>query len=242
MTHLRAPYQVHSFDIDGSGSLTAPRLLGYLLEAAGRSADELGFGIRELQRQGLTWVLGRIAFELDEPLRMGDRVEVETWPSGLERMVATREFRWSKDSVEVGRATSLWFVLDVQTRSPVPPHPLFPETLHRTEEHVLALSRNLERMTEPADIERRFEVRRADIDLNRHVTAASYVAWAMEVVPESVLGGRTLRRIDIQFLEECLAGSTVISASRETAEGVFVHRIIRCEDGKELARMRTAWS
>ena len=242
MTHLRAPFQVYSFDTDAFGSLTAPRLLGYLLEVAGRSADELGFGIGELRRQGLTWVLGRIGIEIDGPLWMGDRVEVETWPSGLERMIATREFRWFRDSVEVGRATSLWFVLDIQTRTPVSPHPLFPETLQSREEHLVALSRSIDRIAESADIERRFCVRRADIDLNQHVTAASYVAWAMEAVPEDMVRRQTLQFIDIQYLEECLAGSTVISGSRVMAPGAIVHRISRHQDDKDLARMRTVWT
>ena len=62
-------FKVHSFDSDGFGALTADRLLGYLLESAGRSADALGFGIEKLQAKGLTWVLGRIQIVVDLPIR-----------------------------------------------------------------------------------------------------------------------------------------------------------------------------
>lgn len=222
--------------------LSAPGLLGYLLESSGRSADQLGFGIAKLQAESnLTWVIARIKIVLDEPLGFLEEIEVQTWPSGLMRSAAIRDFRIKKKGREVGRATSLWFVLDMQSRLPVHPHDVFPEALRPETEHLVTLSRSLAPLTEPPDIERRFSVRYSDIDLNRHVTAASYVAWAMEAVDDPTWTTQRLSSLDIQFLAECHLGEEVLSSSRSVEPGTRIHRITRSSDQKELTRVLSTW-
>jgi acyl-ACP thioesterase len=235
-------FKIHSFDTDAFGLLTTPGLLGYLLEAAGRSADSLGFGITKLQNEsGLTWVIARIKIVLTEALRFLEDIQVHTWPSGLMRSAAMRDFRIYKGDREVGKATSSWFVLDMESRFPVRPHDIFPESLRPETEHLVTLSRSIPSLKESPDVERQFHVRFADIDLNQHVTAASYVAWAMEALPETLWNSHRLESLDIQFLEECHLGDEIITGSREFAPSQRVHRIARASDNKELTRLITTW-
>jgi acyl-ACP thioesterase len=56
---------------------------------------------------------------------LGDAIEVETWPSGLVRSAAWRDFRVWRGEHRVAQATSVWFVLDLGTRAPVRPQELF---------------------------------------------------------------------------------------------------------------------
>jgi len=114
----RAPFAVHSFDADAFGLLSPVALAGYLQEAAGRSADTLGFGMSRLNEQGLAWVLSRQQVVLDVPVRMGDALVVETWPAGIDRISALRDFRLWRDGVEVGRALTSWLVMELATRRP----------------------------------------------------------------------------------------------------------------------------
>jgi medium-chain acyl-[acyl-carrier-protein] hydrolase len=235
-------FKVHSFDTDAFGLLTAPGLLGYLLESAGRSADNLGFGIAKLQEQALTWVIARIKIELKESLCFGEELQVQTWPSGLMRSAAMRDFTLLKGDRVVGHASSLWFVLDMESRLPVRPHEILPVELHPQTDHVVTLSRAVAAFTEPAEIERKFSVRFADIDLNQHVTAASYLSWAMEAVPQSVWATQRLQSIDVQYLEECHLGSEILTSSRELVTNERSHRICRSQDNREIARMLTTWA
>jgi acyl-ACP thioesterase len=237
----RFNFKVHSFDSDAFGAVTAPRLLGFLLESAGGSADSLGFGIRELQQRGLTWVIGRVRIELDDVLSKGEEVEVETWPSGLERSIALRDFRIVKHGHVAGRATSQWFVLDMETRFPMRPNRIMPERLHAQTEHLVQLPKVVPALTGPVTCRHQYDVRLADIDLNQHVTAASYVAWAMEAVPDDLWRSHRLSSLDIHFLEECLLGSRILSESEVTDAQTVVHRISRENDGKELARLSSGW-
>ena len=111
METTRLTFGIHSFDADAFGHLAPAALAGYLQEAAGRSADGLGFGLAALTRRGATWVLARQRVELDQPVRMGEVLEVETWPAGLDRLAALRDFRLWRDGIEIGRAATTWFVL-----------------------------------------------------------------------------------------------------------------------------------
>jgi medium-chain acyl-[acyl-carrier-protein] hydrolase len=243
MTVSCHPFKVHSFDTDAFGLLSAPGLLGYLLESSGRSADRLGFGIAKLQKErGLTWVIGRIKIELVKPLRFLENLEVQTWPSGLARSAVMRDFRILKSNLEVGRATSTWFLLDMDTRLPVRAHEVFPSHLHPEQEHLVPLSRLVPRFHEPEEVAHQFSVRFSDIDLNRHVTAASYVAWAMEAVDERTWETQRLASLDIQFLEECHLGETVISSSRRLDATTRLHRITRHSNGQEITRVMTTFT
>lgn len=241
MEVTRKKFKIHTYDARLAGALSPPRLLDYLLESAVSSAESLGIGIAELQRFGLTWVLGRIKVVLDAELVAGDEIEIQTWPSGLDRAVAMREFVILRDGRVVGRSTSRWFVLDLETRLAVRPHKVFPERLQPPTEHQLKLSRVLPGLVSPPLTSLELDVRRSDIDFNQHVTAASYVSWAMEAVPTTQLDGRRLGGFDIQFLEECRLGERVQIESADGPDAETLIRIVRDGDSKELARMTTSW-
>ncbi len=239
MEITRVNFTVHSFDSDAFGHLAPAALAGYLQEAAGRSAETLGYGLATLQRQGLTWVLAREQVVLDRAISWRDVLEIETWPSGIDRRAAHRDFRLTRNGIEVGRALTTWFALDLATRRPVRLEPLLPERLHAQLPHVLSAGDPpLPALDEPA-IDRRFQVRFADIDANLHVTNSSYVAWAVEALDTDAWRSEWIAHFDIQFLAECNLGTYVRSRSALLTNGARLHAIVREEDGKELARART---
>jgi acyl-ACP thioesterase len=241
MSTTHASFVVHSFDADAFGDLSPAALAGYLQEAAGRSADALGFGFAALNRQGLTWVLAREQVVLDQPVRWGETLEVETWPSGVDRLAALRDFRLLRGGLEVGRALTTWFAIDVATRRPVRPEKLMPPSRLAQTQHVLPPGSPPPAALDRAAIDRRFQVRFADIDANLHVTNASYVAWALEAVDEETWRGSRVVSLDIQFHAECNLGTYVRCQSAPRRAGERLHAIVREDDGKELARARTSW-
>lgn len=242
MSITRATFTVHSFDADAFGVLAPAALAGYLQETAGRSADALGFGFADLNRNGMTWVLARQQVQLDAPVLWGETLEVETWPSGVDRLAALRDFRLLRDGAEVGRALTTWFAIDVATRRPVRPEKILPESRLAQSTHVLPLGSPPPGALDRPDVDRRFQVRFADIDANLHVTNSSYVAWALEALDEVTWRSRRLTSIDVQFLAECNLGAYVRCRSAAIGEGERLHAIVREEDGKELARARTTWT
>lgn len=241
---LSASFPVHSYEVDAFGTLVAPAVSGYLQEVAGRHAALLGVGLDVLRARGLTWVLARQRLELPAPVSLGDTLAVETWPSGLERLAATREFLARRgDGAEAVRATTVWYVLDLATRKPVRPDAILDPRFPRPRTPSVApLAPG--RLGELAgwELQKRFHVRYADIDQNLHVTNASYVTWAIEAMPVERWRGWRLSAVEVHYLAEGLHGSAILSRVARTGPDTFAHAIVREEDGKELARLATAWT
>ena len=115
-------FGVHTYEVDAFGTIAIAALSGYLQEVAGQHAAALGVGLNTLMARGLTWVLARQRIENPVPIVVGDRLEIETWPAGIDRLAANRDFVVRRaDGTEVARARTQWFVVDLETRRPVRP-------------------------------------------------------------------------------------------------------------------------
>src|SRR5215208_6457993 len=117
MEKHRQSFSVHTYEVDAFGTLSAAALSGYMQEVAGQHATALGVGLDTLMPKGLTWVLARQRIDIAAPIGLGERLEIETWPAGIDRLAAMRDFVVRRaDGAEVARATTRWFVLDLATR------------------------------------------------------------------------------------------------------------------------------
>jgi acyl-ACP thioesterase len=244
MEKHRQSFSVHTYEVDAFGTLSAAALSGYLQEVAGQHASALGVGLDTLMPKGLTWVLARQRLDIPRPISLGDRIEIETWPAGIDRLAAMRDFVVRRpDGEEVARATTRWFVLDLATRRPVRPAEVLDARFPR-EPTPPALELAPGKLPELRhwEYQKRFHVRYGDIDVNLHVTNASYVTWAQEVVPREVWTAQRLASVEVHYLAETQYGSAILSRLARTDEGGFAHVIVREEDEKELARLVTRWS
>jgi acyl-ACP thioesterase len=209
---------------------------------AGLHAAELGVGLDALRARGLTWVLVRQRIENPVPIALGDTIEIETWPTGIERLAALREFVVRRRGEEVARATTQWFVLDVATRKPVRPAEVLDARFPREgPPPAVPLSHGKLPELRAWDHQKRFHVRYSDIDVNLHVTNTSYVAWAIEAVPRDLWQSSRLAAVEVQFVAETHHGAAVLSRLAAAGDGALAHGIVREEDGKELARLATRW-
>jgi acyl-ACP thioesterase len=242
MLARRESFAVHTYEVDAFGTLAVPALSGYLSEVAGLHATELGVGLDALMARGLTWVLVRQRIENPIPVRLGDTIEIETWPSGIDRLAALREFVVRRGGEEVARATTQWLVLDVATRKPVRPGDVLDARFPR-EARPPAVPLAQAKLPELRawDLQKRFHVRYSDIDVNLHVTNTSYVAWAIEAVAKDLWQSSRPASVEVQFIAETHHGAAILSRIARGPDGALAHAIVREEDGKELARLATGW-
>ncbi len=111
-------------EIGPGGTLRLPALLDLFQEAAGNSATSLGWGSDTLLARGRTWVLSRFHLRLRALPVWRDDLAVETWPSGVHRVFALREFRATgADGLLLAEATSAWLLVAVPSKRPLRPPP-----------------------------------------------------------------------------------------------------------------------
>lgn len=236
-------FYVHSYEIDTTGTASIKSICNYLQETAGNHADELGVAVDRLSEENRTWVLSRLHVEMDRYPRWREELEIETWPSGENGLLATREFILSSaDGDELGRATSAWLIIDIDRRRPVRIPDYVSEIRLPDRERVLPETEELPSMEDP-DLEATFRVRHSDLDLNAHVNNVHYAEWALETLPDNILDAYRATSLEIQYRAETSRGHTVIAQAQEVSSDspTFKHRLLRAEDQREAARLRTRW-
>jgi acyl-ACP thioesterase len=236
---------VRSNEIDYRGQATLPALVSYMHEAAWDNTVTLGISMYDLLERGMTWVLQRLRVEMFRYPKHSERITVQTWASGRERIFMHRDFRiYGAEGELLGQATSVWLVMNMVKRQ-LSSLPEFITALEvaPTQEPLPFAKGKLPALQE-AEYEQQIPVRWHDIDLNRHVTTTRYLQWVLDTLPLEVLEHHGLRELDVIFRAESVLGDTVISAvapAEEEEEAVYLHKLSSQETGKELVQARSVW-
>lgn len=240
-------FSVRSFEADAAGLLSIENLCNYLQEAAGNHARALGVSVEQLLERKMTWMLSRLHVKVDRYPSWRDTVFIDTWPSGHNGLFATREFRiYTEAGDQVATGTSAWLLIDLQRRRAVRipdfidaiPLPDLPR----------AIADPFLKIAPPAQalIQRHFEVRYSDLDLNGHANNVSFIGWAIESVPAAIRNTHRLSAVEVNFKAEADQGQTVLAkAKRETIDGgMLLHHALydaAHDQEREIATLRTRW-
>jgi len=235
---------VRASDCTPHGAVSVPALCVYLQEAAGHHAEELGVSMETLQDDDRAWVLSHLHLALDCVPAGASAITVETWPSSLEGLYATREFVLSIGDAEVGRATSRWFVIDTEQRRPVRP----PRSLYglETPDRPRPLPHSFDDLPAPTrtDHETLRRARYPDLDPNRHVNSARYLEWALGTLPNDLFDTHQCTEVALQFRAEATLGTPVRTTAQLDAnpdEHVARHALRHADTDALLAAARTRW-
>ena len=176
-------YPVRLNDISVDAKLRSWVVFDYLQDAAGRHADLLGVGLKQLRKSDLSWVLSRIRIQMDAFPEYGDTIKITTWPSGFDRLFAYRQFEIT--SAETGKrfcvAGSAWLTLNPENFRPVSPQKYLtglPQWEYDGE--VFFQGETLGKITSPENMGGNMphRVSSAMVDYNRHLNNAYYAMFA----------------------------------------------------------------
>ena len=116
-------YPVQLNHISADGKMRSWSLFDCLQDAAGRHADELGLGLKQLRNSDLSWVLSRIRLKMEQFPEYGQTIKITTYPSGFDRLFAYRQFLLTDEKTGqlFGYAGSAWLTLNPTNFRPVSP-------------------------------------------------------------------------------------------------------------------------
>lgn len=230
-------FKIRASEIDFDQQATLPAICNLLQEVAGNHARELEFDITDLQKDELTWVLHQLHVQMDRFPQWRETITIKTWPSSGDGLRAYRDFLiMSENGDVIGRSLSYWLIMNIQSRRPARiPRKILKMAPDDTQ-HVLPITNNQFSDLEQVDYSQEFEVRKTDLDLNRHVNNVRFIEWALSCLPDDA----SINEIDIQFMAESIAGDVdVAEAEKQTAnqkDQSFYHQIRRASDDKILAK------
>ncbi|MUM78779.1 acyl-ACP thioesterase [Pseudodesulfovibrio sp. F-1] len=245
-------YDVRSYEPRQDGRVPVTAVCNQLQDIASRHADGLGFGYHDLETSGHYWLLARLHVMMERMPGYGDSVRVRTWPSGNERLVATRDFLILDPNGEdagpgavLGRATSAWVTMNARTHRPDPPHEVLHARFIPEVERALAFPTRAVTRLSSGEHEQTLAARRADLDINGHVNNVRYAEFCLEAVPQAWEETRFCTGLDIQFRSESFVGDAYVSvcaeADPDNGTPTLLHRLTRIADDREIVRMRSWW-
>ena len=165
-------------DCDMKGSWRLSAVLEAMQEAAGAHSLLLGCGREELLRQNIVWVLSRSELHMNRYPRIGEKITLHTFPMPNRICFFPRYYIFTDEHGEmVGKAGTLWLLLDIQTRKMLPPGDiarLIPDNRD------LAVPMNLPATVGSLQGEEfitSYKPLYTDIDVNGHVNNARYADW-----------------------------------------------------------------
>lgn len=218
------PIQLNDISIDAK--LRSWVIFNYLQDAAGRHADELGVGLKQLRQSDLSWVLSRIRVKMDEFPEYGDTLRIATYPSGFDRLFAYRQFVLTSaiTGKKFGVAGSAWLTLNPENFRPISPAKHFAGlSSWEFEGEIWFQEETLGKLVPPADgdtpvIQR---ISRTQIDYNRHLNNAYYAMFAEDWLAEKL--GKPVRftELQINFNQSTAYGEKLICTGTLDGNGGF---------------------
>ncbi len=237
---LEKTFEVRYDELDSHGHISPVSFLRYFQEGAALDAQSFQFGWENIQQNRLGWVLTHMQIEFLQSKTERQPVKIRTWHAFSEKILSRREFEFlTLDNTPIARGASWWLLMDVDKRriTKNPPELL---ALNPAEPSFLVQEENFKR-TAPENAPLLPEVyittRKEDLDLNGHVNNTHYAAWALESAPEE----KTLKKLVINFKNECLAGETLTVKTTLENEDILHHSIIKQSNEKEAARILSYW-
>jgi medium-chain acyl-[acyl-carrier-protein] hydrolase len=197
-----AIFIVRTSECRPDGKIRIASLMQYLQEAAALHAERLGVGFETLREMDAYWVLSNFRIDITRLPVWSEHVTIRTWPSGYNRVVASREFVGKdRDGRELFRAGSEWMILDKQRNRPKNLFRL-DLSLPKTGEKVLLekLSR-LQPHSEYRAVDR-VRVPYSSIDLNGHVNNTEYVRWGFDALRRAFPVEGDIRCVQVTYLSE----------------------------------------
>ena len=231
------------FHCDFSGRLLLGHLGNHLLNAADFHSSHRGFGMHYLMSIQRSWVLSRLAIELDETPCQYDRFRVETWVENALRFFTNRNFRVvdAERPVHVyGYGRSVWAMIDTETRQPTDLFAIDDGAIKQwiEKDYPCPIDKGGRvRMGNEAELLRTIDTYYNDVDLNGHINSVKYIEHVLDLWPIEWYRDYRVRRFEIAYVAEAHAGDRLSFYREMVSPTEYCVRI--CKDGDvETCRCR----
>lgn len=230
------PFTIQPENVDFTLRASVASIISYMLNVAGTDAHRKGFGVEALQGHSFTWVLSRLAVDINTQPRQYNNIEIDTWVNEFNRLSSTRNFKMRIGEDVIAAGVSQWCMLNMETRQAV-------DMTQLKDIYERAMVAEPSPITAPArlrDIEPQASISRSvvysDIDFNRHVNTLRYIDLIFDSLPIELIEKNNGMRLDINFIAEALYGEVLTIGW--TSEGNVWQFEISSDSGKKLCRAK----
>lgn len=230
-------FMAEPFHCDFSHRLFMGHLGNHLLNAADFHSDHRGFGMTYLNPIHKTWVLSRLAIEMEEMPAQYSKFRVETWVESAMRYFTNRNFRIvdaADDNHVYGYGRSVWAMIDTDTRQPQNILDIHDGGIVKyvDAERPCPIGK-LTRVKMGVDVPlvRTIDTYYNDVDVNGHINSVKYIEHVLDLFAPEHYRSHVIRRIDIAYVAESHCGDKLCFYVEEPAADEYLVRITKREGG-----------
>jgi len=233
---------IHSYEVGCDEGLTIPSLLNYFQEIAWEHAGMLGFGMEDLQKDGLFWALARIRLEITNLPKWKDTVTLVTYPSGIDGLFAIRDYEmYDSGGHPLIMATSSWLILNHTNRKPIRTADYMKDRKLVDRRSTSTFASKIDSLNSHIDYSYRSQVKPYDIDVNNHVNNVRYIEWALNSYNFDFIKNNSPELIEVNFITEGMPDNQILIERININPFESIIKIKREDDSKELCRVYSKW-
>ena len=200
--------RVRFSEVDHTKRMTLPGIINYFQDCSTFQSEDCGVGLEFLKNEHRAWLVSSWRIIADQYPRLGDRVQIVTWPYASKGIYGYRNFAiLDKEGNYLVKASSVWFMCSTDTLLPV-----------RVREEDVAPYGAEEPPLEMGEAPRKIAlpqtfiqgepvtINRYHIDTNHHVNNAQYIEIARQA---SGMQGR-IRELRAEYKKAAVLGDVMI--------------------------------
>lgn len=229
-------------EIEQNLALKPYALLNYLQDIASKSAEDLGFGYSYMHPLNYAWFLIKYRMEfIDYPYDV-QNLSLKTAPRGYNKLFAYRNFEILKENKIIAKISSTWSVINTVNHSMVPVQVALLDNpnmqVFKKSEDDLSYEKII--LPQNFDIEKKFEVRYTDLDVNKHVNNGNYIIWAFEPLDFEFKNIHKIKILDMVYKKEVKFNEVITSCVKFKDDNTTIH-CIKNENMEEVCNIQCVW-
>lgn len=198
-------------DVEEHNLINNKAILEMLETVATYHSDDVGYGIRDIEKTKLSWVLLDWKLEIKQRPIYGQRLTINTWSKENRKFFVYRDFEvYDENGNLCVIATSKWVLIDMRTGKLTRISQELID-LYKPEEKNVFFEKELDKLEVSPNITQsiQYKVSRRDIDINKHMHNLYYLDLGYEALPEEVYNVRPFNNVRITYKKEIKLGDEV---------------------------------
>ena len=241
---MKKEFAISSYELNPGGQVRLTTMANYFQEIAYHHANELGFGYEVMKQRGTMWLLSRMKIRMDEYPEWNDRIMIETWPSGVDKLFAIRDFRVTDLSGRLlGTASTYWLIVNLDTHRPVRPREELEKYARITYGDPVFKDGpgKIDLPGQPEQIDHHL-VGYSDLDVVGHVNNVKYMEWCIDTAMRGTGPDREIGAFEINYVQEAHFGEEItITGDSRGKMDALLFAATKDRDGSEVFRARLSW-
>lgn len=210
-------YEISIDSLDKNKRVNFKEIFRILENAFAKHSSFLKVGLEDIIKMGYTIVLLSWKLKINTQPKFGDKLKINTWIKDTDKKYFYRDFEIYKDGKLIGKATSKWMLIDLNSFKPVinlelmkKQNPIDKDVFNIKDINRL---KELDYYSNKQD----YYIRKSDIDINNHVHNLNYFDMVLEVVDDLYYNN-----IEIEYLKEIKYNDKIKIMSEKIKDKYFI--------------------